>query len=234
MKLGIAKNDLLGLLLESNKNHDESGGKGMTRDEVIGECRLFYFAGQETTAVLLTWTMLLLSMHPSWQVRARDEVLEVCGKSTPSFDGLVHLKTVTMILYEALRLYPPAAFIDRYTYKTVSIGGLTIPPGVRLLLPIILIHHDKQFWGDDAAEFKPERFSSGVSNASMHQMAYFPFSSGPRICLGQSFALIEAKMALAMILQHFSFELSPSYIHAPHTVVTLQPQYGAPIIFHRV
>lgn len=98
MKLGIAKNDLLGLLLESNKNHDESGGKGMTRDEVIGECRLFYFAGQETTAVLLTWTMLLLSMHLSWQVRARDEVLEVCGKSTPSFDGLVHLKTVSSIL----------------------------------------------------------------------------------------------------------------------------------------
>ncbi|KAF3794758.1 Cytochrome P450 [Nymphaea thermarum] len=235
MKLGIAKNDdLLGLLLESNKNHDQHGGKGMTREEVIEECRLFYFAGQETTSVLLTWTMILLSMHPSWQARARDEVLQVCGKTTPCFDGVIHLKTVTMILYEALRLYPPAVFIARYTYKSIQVGGLTLPPGVRLLLPVLQIHHDQQVWGDDADEFKPERFSSGVSNASTHQLAFFPFGSGPRICLGQSFALIEARMALAMILQHFSFELSPSYIHAPHTVVTLQPQYGAPIIFHRV
>ncbi|CAN6446437.1 unnamed protein product [Victoria cruziana] len=231
MKLGIAKNDdLLGILLESNKSHDEHGGKGMTRHEVVDECRLFYFAGQETTSVLLTWTLVLLSMYPSWQERARNEVLQLCRKNIPSFDDLIHLKTVTMILHEALRLYPPAVFTNRYTYKTVRVGGVAIPPGVRLLLPILLIHHDRQIWGDDAAEFKPERFSSGVSNASVHQLAFFPFGSGPRMCLGQSFALIEAKMALAMILQHFSFELSPSYVHAPHTVVTLQPQYGAPII----
>ncbi|CAN6446445.1 unnamed protein product [Victoria cruziana] len=235
MKLGVAKNDdLLGLLLEANKNHDEHGGKGMTRDEVIEECRVFYFAGQETTSVLLTWTMVLLSMYPSWQARARDEVLQVCGKSTPTFDGLVHLKTVTMILYEALRLYPPAVFMTRYTYKTIRVGDATLPPGMRLLLPVLLIHHDRQLWGDDAAEFKPERFTSGVSNASTHQMAFFPFSSGPRVCLGQTFALTEARMALAMILQHFSFELSPSYVHAPHTVATLQPQYGAPIVLRCV
>ncbi|CAN6452993.1 unnamed protein product [Victoria cruziana] len=105
MEVGIAKNDdLLSILLGSNKNHHEYGNRGMTREEVVEECKLFYFAGQETTAVLLTWTMVLLSKYTSWQTRAREEVLQVCGKGIPSFDSLSHLKTVTMILNEVLRL----------------------------------------------------------------------------------------------------------------------------------
>ncbi|KAL5228236.1 hypothetical protein ABZP36_016501 [Zizania latifolia] len=227
--------DLLGLLVESNMR--ESNGKaelGMSTDDIIEECKLFYFAGMETTSVLLTWTLVVLSMHPEWQERAREEVLHHFERTTPDYDSLSRLKIVTMILYEVLRLYPPAVFLIRRTYKQMELGGITYPAGVNLMLPLVFIHHDPEIWGRDANEFNPERFADGISNATKHQAAFFPFGWGPRICIGQNFALLEAKMALTKILQRFSFELSPSYTHAPYTVLTLHPQHGAQIKLKKI
>ncbi|KAK6927226.1 LOW QUALITY PROTEIN: Cytochrome P450 [Dillenia turbinata] len=184
----------------------------MTVDDLIGECKLFYFAGQETTSNWLTWTVILLSMYPDWQEKAREEVLQV-----------------SMILNEVFRPYPPVTSLFRYTHQP-KIGDFTIPAGVELRLPMLLLHYDPEYWGDDVEEFKPERFAEGVSKAAKNQLAFYPFGWGPRICLGQTFATIEAKLAIAMILQNFWFELSPSY--APFQVITLQPQRGAPIILH--
>ncbi|XP_078151343.1 cytochrome P450 CYP72A616-like [Carex rostrata] len=232
--------DLLGLLLKSNMREMGQNGKsdsslGMTTNDVIDECKLFYFAGQETTSVLLTWTMVVLGMHPEWQEKAREEVLQHFGKKKPDFDGLSRLKIVTMILYEVLRLYTPIIMITRRTYKTMQLGDVTIPPGVLLGLPLLFIHHDPDIWGPDATEFKPTRFSEGISKATKDgQLAFFPFGWGPRICIGQNFALVEAKMGLSLILQHFKFELSGKYQHAPYTVITVHPQYGVPIKFYRI
>ncbi|KAF3339941.1 cytochrome P450 CYP72A219-like protein [Carex littledalei] len=140
-----------------------------------------------------------------------------------------------MILYEVLRLYPPVVMLNKQTYKTMQLGDVTIPPGVLLALPILFIHHDPGIWGPDATEFKPTRFAEGISKATKNgQLAFFPFGWGPRICIGQNFALLEAKMGLSMILQHFKFELSEKYQHAPHLVLGLHPQYGTPIKFHRI
>ncbi|KAF8696976.1 hypothetical protein HU200_036622 [Digitaria exilis] len=226
------KDDLLGLLLESNMRVTDGGSKSgmaMTIEDIIGECKLFYFAGMETTSVLLTWTMVVLSIHPEWQDRAREEVLGLFGKNKPELEGLGGLKIVTMILYEVLRLYPPAVQYSRKTYKAMELGGIVYPAGVIVEMSVLMIHHDPDIWGSDVHEFKPNRFSEGISKASNGPGAFLPFGWGPRICIGQNFALLEAKIALCMILQRFEFELAPSYTHAPHTLFTMQPMHGAQV-----
>jgi cytochrome P450 len=136
-----------------------------------------------------------------------------------------------MVIKESLRLYPPALFINRTAARDVKLGKLDIPAGTRLDFPIIGIHHDFDIWGSDAEEFNPSRFADGKS---YHLGAYFPFGIGPNICVGQNLTMVEAKVALAMTLQRFKFIVSPSYVHAPMMVFTLQPQYGAQVIVHNI
>ncbi|KAL4569940.1 hypothetical protein LXL04_025588 [Taraxacum kok-saghyz] len=232
-----SNDDLLGILLESNFKEIKQQGNnkfGLSIDDVIEECKLFYFAGQETTATLLVWTMVLLAQHRNWQDRARDEALKVFDERKPDIEGLSQLKIINSVFLEVLRLYPPVVAMTRMIHKETKLGNITLPAGSLVQLHTMLSHYDPNIWGDDVKEFNPERFLQGVSRVTKGQNVYFPFGGGPRICIGQNFAMLEAKMALVMILSRFSFKLSPSYSHAPRTIVTLQPQFGAHLILRKL
>lgn len=140
---------------------------------------------------------------------------------------------LSMILNESLRLYPPTIATIRRAKTDVELGTYKIPRGTELLIPILAVHHDQATWGNDANEFNPARFSEGVARAAKHPVSFIPFGLGVRTCIGQNLAVLQAKLALAIILQRFSFRLAPTYQHAPTVLMLLYPQYGAPIIFQR-
>ncbi|XP_044463190.1 cytochrome P450 734A1-like [Mangifera indica] len=222
--------DLLGLMIQASNS-----SANITDYDIVEECKTFFFAGKQTTSNLLTWTTVLLAMHPQWQVLAREEVIRVCGsRDTPTKDDVVKLKTLTMILNESLRLYPPIIATIRRAKIDVELGGYKIPCGTELLIPILAVHHDQAIWGNDANEFNPARFTEGVARATKHSVGFIPFGLGVRTCIGQNLAILQTKLALAIILQRFSFRLAPTYQHAPTVVMLLYPQYGAPIIFQHV
>ncbi|KAJ8480420.1 hypothetical protein OPV22_024147 [Ensete ventricosum] len=186
--------------------------------------------GHETTAVTATWCLMLLASHPEWQHHVREEVLEVCQGKFPNYDMLRRLKMLTMVIQETLRLYPPAAFMVRETLQDMKLRDIHIPKGITISTPIASLHHDPEYWGSDTDEFKPNRFSRGIAGACRSPHAYIPFGSGTRTCAGQNFAMVELKVILSLLLSKFVFSVSPSYRHSPAFRLTIEPEFGVPLI----
>ncbi|KAF6147033.1 hypothetical protein GIB67_036752 [Kingdonia uniflora] len=224
--------DYLGFLVRANQDADDN--KRISIEDVIDECKTFYFAGHETTTSLLTWSVLLLAIHTDWQDKARKEVMEIFkGKNpNPDYNGIVKLKTMTMIINETLRLYPPNVAITRMVTKQTRLGDLLLPGNIEILIPCLVSHNDPEIWGEDVCLFKPDRFAEGLTKAAKNTTAYVPFGLGPRACIGINFAMIEVKLSLSMILQRYAFTLSPTYVHSPIQHLTSRPQHGVQIILH--
>lgn len=138
-----------------------------------------------------------------------------------------------MIFNESLRLYSPAVTVTRRVKKDVRLGNLIVPANTELIIPYLALHHEPESWGQDVQHFKPERFSEGVAKATNNNIAIFlPFGMGSRVCVGLNFATMEAKIALSMILQRYSFTLSPAYVHSPFRSMTLRPQHGVQVMLY--
>ncbi|XP_019451530.1 PREDICTED: cytochrome P450 714A1-like isoform X1 [Lupinus angustifolius] len=238
--------DLLQRMIEGTTNATISDSKGkllkLGKNEVnrmiIDMCKNIYFAGSDTTAIAVAWTLMLLTVYPEWQQSVRSEIVETFGHILPhsfnDMDKLQKLKSMTMVIQESLRLYGPGVMAAREALADVKLGQLVLPKGIILWLNLSALHRDPNNWGEDACEFKPERFADGVSKACKYPQAYVPFGLGSRICLGQNFSMIEMKIILCLLLSKFNFATSPNYQHCPVFNISLMPKYGIKLLVSKV
>ncbi|KAF5462424.1 hypothetical protein F2P56_018430 [Juglans regia] len=225
--------DLMQSILEGAM-HDQSMGKDSSKRFIVDNCKNIYFAGHESTAVAASWCLMLLALHPEWQARIRTEVAQLSPNGLADINSILQLKTVTIVIQEVLRLYPPAAFVSREALEETQVGDITIPQGVCLWTLIPTLHRDNNIWGKDADEFRPERFSNGISKACKFPQAYIPFGLGPRLCLGRNFAMVQLKILLCLIISKFSFSLSPKYRHSPAYRMIVEPEHGVHILVKKI
>ena len=209
---------------------DEDTGEGMTDKQLRDEVTTFLGAGSETTAVLLAWAWALLSTHPAVDRKFRAELAEVLGGRTPTIADLPNLKYTRMILDETLRLYPPAWAMSREVLSDDEIGGYHIPAKSQVFLVQYVTHRLPEFW-ENPEGFDPERFTPERS-ANRPRYAYFPFGGGPRLCIGNEFALMEAQLVLATVAQKYHLHLVPGHTLEPYPIFTLRPRHGVMVTLH--
>jgi len=212
--------DLLSLLLEARDEHGEPMPEAQIRDEAM----TIFLAGHETTAVTLTWTWMLLARHPTVEKRLHEELDAALGTRPPTMDDLGQLTYMDTVLREALRLYPPAWLIGRRALVDVELGGYLVPAGSVVILSPWVTHRDARFFREPL-RFDPERWS-GKAEGARQGFSYFPFGGGIRRCIGESFALMEAKLLLASIAQRWRLRLDPAQRIDVLPRITLRPRYG--------
>lgn len=218
--------DLLNLLLSAS---DEQGALPMRR--VRDEVTTFMLAGHETTANALAWMWYLLALNTDARDRMLAEVDEVLDGRRPTVDDTLALPWTTACFQEAMRFYPPAWAIPRTAIADDEIDGHRIPRGSAVIVPVHSIHHDARWWPDPEV-FDPSRFI-GANARSHHRSAYLPFGGGRRICIGSSFALMEATLITAMMSRRLVYDLVPGHPVEPEATLTLRPKNGMRMIARR-
>jgi cytochrome P450 len=219
--------DLLSMLLHFQDEEGNRMSDKQLRDEVVG----MFFAGYETTANALSWTWYLLSQHPKRETRLLRELQEVLGKRVPTVEDLPRLRYTDMVIKESMRLYPPAWNISRIAIEECEIGGYRVLAGTRLLMSQWVMHRDPRFF-ENPEVFDPERWGDGFAERTP-KYAYFPFGGGPRQCIGNSFAMMQATVVLATIAQRYRPKLVPGQRVIPQPSITLRPAGGMKMLLKK-
>jgi cytochrome P450 len=195
----------------------------MSDGQLMAECLTLFGAGHETTATALSWTWYLLCQHRESYQKIQTEVDSVLQGRTPTYADLARLPYCLQVFKEVMRLYPPAYLFSRRALRDVKIDGYLVPRGMVVLLAPYILHRRAEYF-PQPEEFKPERFSL-ESEKQLPRYAYLPFGAGPRICIGNHFAMLEGHLLLATLAQRVSFELLPGQDIFPDPVnhVALRP-----------
>ncbi|KAM7331608.1 hypothetical protein ACRRTK_008316 [Alexandromys fortis] len=198
--------DFLQLMMNSqNNSKDKESHKALSDVEIMAQSIIFIFGGYETTSSTLAFALHSLATHPDIQKKLQEEIdVALPNKAPPSYDKVMEIEYLDMMLSETLRLYTISDRLERVCKQDVEINGVFIPKGAVVMIPIFSLHRDPQYW-PEPEEFRPERFSK-ENKGSIDPYVYMPFGNGPRNCIGMRFALMNIKLALTKLLQNFSFQ----------------------------
>jgi cytochrome P450 len=223
----FSSTDLLSSLLAAQ----DTDGSQMTDHQLRDEVMTLFAAGHETTALALTWAIFLLSQNSEVMTRLHAEINEVFGTRLPDINDIPCLIYTEMIAKEVLRLYPPSWTIPRQAIHDCEIGGYFVPAGTSITISQWVMHRDPRFFENPTA-FIPERWLNNLEK-NLPPFVYFPFGGGPRLCIGQSLAMTEMTLVLAMLAKNFNFELLADPPVMPWPSLTIYPRNGIGIKVRR-
>lgn len=226
---GTGDHDLLGMLMQIE---DADDGSRMTDKQLRDEVATLILAGHETTANALSWTWMLLANHPHVQQKLDAELRTVLDGRSPTISDLPQLTYTHWVIKEAMRLYPPVTEVTREATQNCEIGGYTIPKGTTLIASQWVMHRHPRYFTEPGV-FNPERWDNDLEK-QLPRGVYFPFGDGPRVCIGKSFALMEAVLILATIAQKFRLKLISDQTIELQPSITLRPKYGIQVVLRQV
>ncbi len=221
------RGDLLSVLVHAR---DEQDRTGMTDRQLRDEVMTLFLAGHETTANLLSWTWYLLATHPKVEAKVLDELDTVVAGRLPTAADVPQLTFTEQVLLESMRLYPPAYAMGRESVEECTIGGYRIPAGSTVIMSQYVMHRDPRYF-DQPDEFDPDRWNDGLLKR-LPKYVYFPFGAGPRVCIGNSFAMLEAILVVATVVPRFHLTLAAGPPVVPWPSVTLRPREGIRAVVH--